>query len=69
VGAPPEELKAVAAMIKSRRAAGDMKLTKAGEIRRTSGGLQGRHGDQLPAEHAVGCFDLRQAAEVIRPLR
>ncbi len=64
-GAPPEELKAVAAMIKSNERLA-MKLTKARRDQEGHrGGLQGRHGDQLSAEHAVGRVDLRQAAEVI----
>ena len=68
-GAPPEELKAVAAMIKSNERLA-MKLTKARRDQEGHpGGLQGRHGDQLSAKHAVGRLDLRQAAEVIASVR
>ena len=64
-GAPPDELKAVAAMIRSNERLG-MKLVQGGRRPQGDrGGLQGRHGDQLSAEHAVGRVDLRQAAEVI----
>lgn len=51
------------------RAAGDEADEGGRDQEGHPGGLQGRHGDQLPAEHAVGRIDLRQAAEVIRPLR
>ena len=61
-GAPPAELKAVAAMIRSNERLA-MKLTGAErDPQGDRGGLQGRHGDQLSAEHAVGGVDLRQAA-------
>ena len=59
-GAPPEELKAVAALIAvNERLA--MRLVRRTTSEGDRGGLQGRHGDRLSAEHAVERDDLRQA--------
>ena len=64
-GAPPEELKAVAAMIKSNERLA-MKLTKAGEIRKDieavyKAGMEINYLPSMPSD----ALDLRQAAEVI----